>query len=150
MLFNANSANCQLYHGENKLIFNEMMMRSTLYYVLSWIFILLAHWNNSPRIDMSPYSNTLARFRAKQSLLFLLNATCKQQIPILYIVFGLTRSGLEPTIYHTRGKHVTHYTTNVVIESIAIKIITKFLYPCIIIPLLEIIVHYKWQLKQSI
>jgi len=26
-----NSAIFQLYHGENKLIFNEMMMRSTLY-----------------------------------------------------------------------------------------------------------------------
>jgi len=30
-LFNANSAISQLYHGENKLIFNEMMMRSALY-----------------------------------------------------------------------------------------------------------------------
>ena len=32
-------------HGENKLIFNEMMMRSALYYTntLSWIFIALAH-----------------------------------------------------------------------------------------------------------
>jgi len=30
-LFNANSAIFQLYHGESKLIFNEMMMRSTLY-----------------------------------------------------------------------------------------------------------------------
>ena len=28
---NANSAIFQLYHGENKLIFNEMMMRSALY-----------------------------------------------------------------------------------------------------------------------
>jgi hypothetical protein len=27
VLFNANSANFQQYHGENKLIFNEMMMR---------------------------------------------------------------------------------------------------------------------------
>jgi hypothetical protein len=27
----ANSAICQLYHGENKLIFNEMMMRFALY-----------------------------------------------------------------------------------------------------------------------
>ena len=27
----ANSAIFQLYHGENKLIFNEMMMRSALY-----------------------------------------------------------------------------------------------------------------------
>ena len=31
LLFNANSAIFQLYHGENKLIFNDMMMRSALY-----------------------------------------------------------------------------------------------------------------------
>jgi len=30
-LFNTNSAIFQLYHGENKLILNEMMMRSALY-----------------------------------------------------------------------------------------------------------------------
>jgi hypothetical protein len=30
LLFNANSAIFQLYHGENKLIFNEMMTRSAL------------------------------------------------------------------------------------------------------------------------
>jgi len=31
LLFNTNSAIFQLYHGENKLIFNEMLTRSTLY-----------------------------------------------------------------------------------------------------------------------
>ena len=31
LLFNANSAIFQLYHGENKIIFNEMMMRLALY-----------------------------------------------------------------------------------------------------------------------
>jgi len=31
LLFNANSAIFQLYHGENKLIFNEMMMRPALF-----------------------------------------------------------------------------------------------------------------------
>ena len=45
--FSANSTIFQLYHGEKKLIFNEMMMRSTLYYTItltgSWIFIVLAH-----------------------------------------------------------------------------------------------------------
>ena len=30
IFFNANSEIFQLYHGQNKLIFNEMMMRSTL------------------------------------------------------------------------------------------------------------------------
>jgi hypothetical protein len=40
-----NSAIFQLYHGENKLIFNEMMMKSTLFLTntLSSIFIVLAH-----------------------------------------------------------------------------------------------------------
>ena len=78
----------QLYHGENKLIFNDMMMRSALYYTntLSLIFIVLAHWNNSPRIDASPHSDTLSSFRAIQSLLFFLIAARlaeKQQISIL-------------------------------------------------------------------
>jgi hypothetical protein len=31
LLFNANSAIFQLYYGENKLIFNEMIMKSALF-----------------------------------------------------------------------------------------------------------------------
>jgi hypothetical protein len=31
LLFNSNSSIVQLYHGENKLIFDEMMMRSAFY-----------------------------------------------------------------------------------------------------------------------
>ena len=33
------------YHGENKLIFNDMMMRFNLYLTNahSWIFIMIAH-----------------------------------------------------------------------------------------------------------
>jgi hypothetical protein len=53
--------------------------------MLSWIFIVLAHWNNSPRVDMSLHSDTLFWFRPNHSLIFLLNAAClaeKQQIPI--------------------------------------------------------------------
>jgi len=49
-------------------------------------FVMLAHWNNSLRVDMSLHSDTLSWFRAKRSLLFLLNALClveKQQILIL-------------------------------------------------------------------
>jgi len=78
LLFNAISAILQLYHGENKLIFNEMMMRSTFYYInrFSWNFIVLTHWNNSLWIDMLPHSETLSWFRHNRSLLFLLNAAC--------------------------------------------------------------------------
>jgi hypothetical protein len=31
-----------------------------------------------------------------------------------FIVFGLTQPGLEPMIYHTRGEHANHYTTDAV------------------------------------
>jgi hypothetical protein len=30
------------------------------------------------------------------------------------IVFDLTRPGLEPSIYRTRGEHANHYTTDAV------------------------------------
>ena len=71
-----------------QVIFNEMMMMFALFKIntLSWIFIVLAHWNNSPWTDMSIHSDTLFWFWANQFLLFLINAEClaeKQQIPIL-------------------------------------------------------------------
>ena len=47
---------------------------------------MLAHWNNSPRKDMSLHSDTVFCSRSKQSLLLLLHTAClgeKQQIPIL-------------------------------------------------------------------
>jgi len=31
-----------------------------------------------------------------------------------FIVFGLTRPGLETTIYRTRGEHANHYVTDAV------------------------------------
>jgi hypothetical protein len=66
---------------------------------------------------MSPHSDKLSYFWSIQSLLFLLIAVClaeKQQIPN-FIVFGLTQSEFEPTIYCNRGKHANHYTTDAVL-----------------------------------
>jgi hypothetical protein len=31
-----------------------------------------------------------------------------------FLVFDLTRPGLKSTIYHTRGEHTNHYTTDAV------------------------------------
>jgi hypothetical protein len=96
--------------------------------MLSWVFIVLAHWNNSLWVDMSLHLDTLFWFRAIQSLLFLLTAACleeKQQIPI-FIVFGLTRPGLEPTIYRTRGEQLT-------------------ITPPMWLPLMEVEAHYQPQ-----
>jgi hypothetical protein len=62
LLFSVNSAMFQLYHVENKFIFNPMMMRSALYKTntLSWIFKVLSHWNNSPSCPptRTHYSNS--------------------------------------------------------------------------------------------
>jgi hypothetical protein len=75
---------------------------------LSWILIVLAHWNNSPRVDMSLHSDTLFWFRANQYLLFLLNAAClaaKQQIPILTDRHDITELLLKVALKHHNPSH---------------------------------------------
>jgi hypothetical protein len=54
----------QLYHVENNVHFDEIAMMSALYLTnkLSWIFIVLAHWNNSQWVVIS--LNTLSWFKA--------------------------------------------------------------------------------------
>ena len=48
------------------------------------------------------------------SLLILLNAVSGEETNTNFIVFGLTRQGLEPTIYRTRDEHDNNYTIDVV------------------------------------
>ena len=50
LLFNSISGIFQLYHGETN--------------TLSWIFIVLAQRNNSPRVDMSLHSDILFWYQA--------------------------------------------------------------------------------------
>ena len=90
-------------------------------------FIVLAHWNNSLRVDMSLHLDTLFWFQANQSLLILLNAVClaeKQQIPILQSLVWPNRDSnlrsitLEASmpkwliqIYNTNKLNVLYTTT---------------------------------------
>ena len=48
------------------------IMMSTLYLTIkiSWIFIVLPHWNNNPWADMSLLADTLSWFLINQSVLF--------------------------------------------------------------------------------
>ena len=90
----------------------------------------LALWNNSLQIDMLPHLDILSWFWANSSLLFLLYVVYlveKQQMPN-FVIFGLTRSGLQTRIYHTRGDHVNHYTTDAVDDFFfyKVKISTKY------------------------
>jgi hypothetical protein len=77
LAFNNNHSLTVLFvvlHTKNKLIVNEMMMMFVLFSTntLSWIFIVLAHWNNSPQVYMSLHSDTLSWFRDNRYLLLLL------------------------------------------------------------------------------
>ena len=81
---------------------------------LDWFFflIMLAHWNNSLRIDMPPHSDTLSWFRVNhQCLLFLLNVAClaeKQQIPISEsLVWPDRDSNLWPTVFEVSMRTIT-------------------------------------------
>jgi hypothetical protein len=38
-----------------------------------------------------------------------------------FIVFGLTRPGLKPTIYRTRGEHANHYLTDAVKHVLSLR-----------------------------
>jgi hypothetical protein len=52
---------------------------------------------------------------------FLLNAACLAEnwaTNTTFIVFGLTKLSLEPTIYSTRGEHANHYTTDTLLKTI--------------------------------
>jgi hypothetical protein len=91
---------------------------------VNWIFIVLVHWNNSPRVDMSLHLDTLFCFRASQFLLFLLNAACLATNTNCIVWFDPTgawthdlppnsrRARFEPMIYHTWSEHVTHYAVS--------------------------------------
>ena len=60
---------------------------------------LHTHYHDSKSISLSSFSLMLISGEATNTNL---------------IVFGLTRSGLKPTIYRTRGKHANHYSTDAV------------------------------------
>jgi hypothetical protein len=75
----------QIYYVASKIIqvffinffcsgFEDWRENKSFKISLSWNCIVLSHWNNSPRVDMSLHSDTLFWFQANQSFLFLLNA----------------------------------------------------------------------------
>ena len=77
--------------------------------MLSWLYIVPAHWKNSPLghiiliqsqplFDLSPWCYEFSEETT--------NTNC--------IVWGVTLSGFEPMIYNTRGEHADHYTTDVI------------------------------------
>ena len=111
LLFNANSAIFQLYRGEKKWIFNDMMMRSALYKTntLSWTFKVPAHWNNSPWLDMSPHSDTLSWSEQTSRCSFsLMLCAYLRNYKYQFDSLWFDPIGVEPAIFHTRGDHANN------------------------------------------
>ena len=71
-----------------QVTFDEEIMRPTL--LVSFLNVVLAHWNNNPWVDMLLHFDKVSQFRVNQSLLFLLNDACNKYH---LTVFGLTRPG---------------------------------------------------------
>ena len=89
LLFNANSAIYQLYHGENKLIIDEMMTRSALYKTNTLHELYFHSASSLKQHSAGRHVAPLGHIILIPSLpvfAFILNAACleeKQQIPIL-------------------------------------------------------------------
>jgi hypothetical protein len=96
----------QLYDGENKLIFNEMMMRFALdqHTELDCYSASSLKQQSSSR-HVTPFRHIIL---IPSQPVFALSPYCcmlsGEATNTNFIVFGFTRPGLEPTIYHTPGQ----------------------------------------------
>ena len=95
-LFNANSAIFRLYHGANKLIFNEMMMKSALYQTntLSCIFYSASSLKQqSADRHIAPLGHIILIAEPSNLCPFslMMRAYSGEATNTNFIVFGLTR-----------------------------------------------------------
>jgi len=87
--------------------------------MLSWIFIVPTHWNNSPWIDMSPHSATLFWFLIC-SFTLMLRAYQRCNKSKLYSLW-IDMIGAQTT----HGEPDYHYTTNAVVKVLKVTIYTN-------------------------
>ena len=118
LLFNANSA-IYSYIMENN-IFNEIMMRSTLYWTNTYLDFYIASSLKQQSTHRYRHVTSLRRIILISSqLVFALSPSCcmlsGEATYTNFIDFGLTWSEFQPTIYRICGKHANHYTTDAVI-----------------------------------
>jgi hypothetical protein len=78
----------------------------------NWIFMVLQYWNDSPRIDVSLHSGHIIPIPSQPVFALSCCVLSGEATNTNFIVFGLTRPGLEPTIYRILGQHADHYTTD--------------------------------------
>ena len=139
LLFSAKWAICQLYHDENKLHFNDMMMmlictRPTRLIGKS------SSWLKQPSVGrhVAPLGHIiLIPSQPVFSLTPCNSVISREATNSNYIVYGLIRPRLEPTIYRTRGEHAYHYITDVVTKK-------RFTGVCIIYYMLNLVCIWEY------
>ena len=124
----------QLYYGENKFLFNKMMMKVALYKTTPYLDFYSANSlkQQSAFGHIAPLGTRYPdRFQAKQFLV--VASQCHVLTGIAantnFIVFGLTLSRFEPMIYCIRGRHANDYTTDAV-SCYVLFIQLFFLFQC--------------------
>ena len=82
--------------------------------------IVLVHWNNCPRMDLSPYSDTLSWFRTNQSFLFPRNSAClakSNQYHFHNLWFDPIGAGTQDLQQSRRARYYTTDAVILVVES---------------------------------
>ena len=84
----------------------------------SWIFIMLAHWNNRPQgRHVTPLWHIILILSQPVVALTQNCMLSREATTTNFIDFSSTRPGLEPMVLHTQGYHVNHYITGVLFFS---------------------------------
>jgi hypothetical protein len=85
--------------------------------LFSWIFIVLVHWYNSTRVDMSPHSNTLSDFFDTRWLSGISSTIFYLFLQNGQVVVALCRLiGIEQILMHLSF----HHATSIIITSLDI------------------------------
>ena len=99
-----------------KFHFIEMMYVGN---TLTWVFTVLALWNDSPLGGyVSPRRHIIlipSKTSLSSSSLMLRTYRRRNKCQLYSLCF--TRPGLEPMIYHTRSNHASNYITDTVAKS---------------------------------
>ena len=101
----------QPYHGKNKLIFNVMMMRSALYQTNMLSQCQLTETTvcgQTCHLNLTHYHDFKTSLCSFSLMLHAQWRSNKYQFYSLWF----DPIGLEPMIYHTRGEHFNHNTTD--------------------------------------
>ena len=90
-------------------------MISTLYNMLGWIFIVLAHWKKHCTGRLVVAVRHIFLISKPSSLcsnsLMLCVLWSSNRFQLYSLCLGLTWLVLKPKMYHTQGEHAIHYTT---------------------------------------